>query len=49
MARLGRRFRRQRESVLVFYSADLAERLDPAVALYGYVLEALKIKPMFDL
>ncbi len=31
------------------YSAELAEGLDPVVALYGYVLEALKIKPMFDL
>jgi hypothetical protein len=28
------------------YSAGLAEGLDPAVALYGYVLEALKIKPI---
>jgi hypothetical protein len=31
------------------YSAGLAEGLDPAVALSGYVLEALRIKAHFDL
>jgi hypothetical protein len=32
------------------YSAELAEGLDPATALYGYVLAALlKIKPAFEL
>lgn len=31
------------------YPAELAEGLDPAVALYGYVSAALKIKPMFEL
>jgi hypothetical protein len=31
------------------YSAELAEGLDPAVAVYGYVLSVVKIKPMFDL
>ncbi|PYT59056.1 MAG: hypothetical protein DMG35_15745 [Acidobacteria bacterium] len=31
------------------YSAELAEGLEPAAALYGYILGALKIKPMFEL
>ena len=31
------------------YPVELAEGLDPAVALYGYVTAALKIKPMFEL
>jgi hypothetical protein len=31
------------------YSAELAEGLDAAAAVYGYVLGALKIKPSFDL
>jgi hypothetical protein len=31
------------------YPVELAEGLDPAVALYGYVSAALKIKPMFEL
>jgi len=31
------------------YSIELAEGLDPAVALYAYVSAALKIKPMFEL
>jgi len=31
------------------YSAELTEGLDPAAGVYGYVLEALKIKPAFDL
>ncbi|HXY24503.1 MAG TPA: hypothetical protein VEI73_07615 [Candidatus Acidoferrum sp.] len=30
------------------YAAELAEGLDPAAAVYGYVLSTLKIKPMFD-
>jgi hypothetical protein len=31
------------------YPAELAEGLEPATALYGYVLAALKIKPAFEL
>jgi len=31
------------------YAAELADGLDPAAAVYGYVLSGLKIKPAFDL
>ena len=31
------------------YPVELAEGLDPAVSIYGYVSTALKVKPMFEL